>query len=319
MTDDPAVRPKHVMVVDDEAAAREMVGDYLELHGFTVTLCEGGRSLRRMLARQTPDIVLLDLNMPEEDGLSIIRFIKQTSAVPIILLTATASPIDRVVGLEMGADDYLTKPCELRELLARIRTVLRRVHWSAQRANERRLAAIVSFDQVGFSRAIQRNETATLAALDRVFAEIIEPSLPRYRGLLFKKLGDGALVEFASVVDAVEWSVYFQRTIFALPAMVLDGVGIRFRLGIAIGDIVIDNADRQGEAVALAVRMQEIARAGTVALSDYTYRLAAARTGHEFVDLGLCPLKNIVDPMRVWEWSPERGASAQSSVTASKT
>jgi DNA-binding response OmpR family regulator len=117
---------QHIAVVDDEKPARDMVGDYLRMHGFHVSLCEGGASLRTLFARQVPDLIVLDLNMPEEDGLSIIRDLKQRSQVPIIMLTATASPIDRVVGLELGADDYLAKPCELRELLARIRSVLRR-------------------------------------------------------------------------------------------------------------------------------------------------------------------------------------------------
>ncbi len=119
-------RAQHIVVVDDEAPAREMVGDYLRLHGFEVTLCDGGTSLRQTIAKRIPDLIVLDLNMPEEDGLSIVRAVKQMTAVPIIMLTATASPIDRVVGLELGADDYLAKPCELRELLARIRVVLRR-------------------------------------------------------------------------------------------------------------------------------------------------------------------------------------------------
>jgi DNA-binding response OmpR family regulator len=117
---------QHIIVVDDEAPAREMVGDYLKLHGFEVTLCDGGSSLRRVIAQARPDLIVLDLNMAEEDGLSIVRSVKQNNDVPIIMLTATASPIDRVVGLELGADDYLAKPCELRELLARIRVVLRR-------------------------------------------------------------------------------------------------------------------------------------------------------------------------------------------------
>jgi two-component system, OmpR family, response regulator len=119
--------PSHIIVVDDEAPAREMVGDYLRMHGFEVTLCDGGKALRAALARQAPDLIVLDLNMPEEDGLSIIRDLKRQSTVAIIMLTATASPIDRVVGLELGADDYLAKPVELRELLARIRSVLRRI------------------------------------------------------------------------------------------------------------------------------------------------------------------------------------------------
>ena len=117
---------QNIFVVDDEAAARDMIGDYLKMHGFAVTLCDGGTSLRQALDRDKPDLIILDLNMPEEDGLSIVRSLKQKSRVPIIMLTATASPIDRVVGLELGADDYLAKPCELRELVARIRSVLRR-------------------------------------------------------------------------------------------------------------------------------------------------------------------------------------------------
>jgi DNA-binding response OmpR family regulator len=117
---------QHIIIVDDEPPAREMVGDYLRMHGFTVTLCDGGTSLRSAIATEVPDLVVLDLNMPEEDGLSIIRDLKQRTNVPVIMLTATASPIDRVVGLELGADDYIAKPCELRELMARIRSVLRR-------------------------------------------------------------------------------------------------------------------------------------------------------------------------------------------------
>jgi DNA-binding response OmpR family regulator len=103
-----------------------MVGDYLKMHGFTVPLCGGGKSLRAAIEVTVPDLVVLDLNMPEEDGLSIIRDLKSRTNVPVIMLTATASPIDRVVGLELGADDYVAKPCELRELMARIRSVLRR-------------------------------------------------------------------------------------------------------------------------------------------------------------------------------------------------
>src|SRR3989442_733289 len=117
---------QHIIVVDDEQPAREMVGDYLRMHGFNVSLCDGGVSLRKAIAQQVPDLIVLDLNMPAEDGLSIIRDLKRRTSVPIIMLTATASAIDRVVGLELGADDYLAKPCELRELVARIRSVLRR-------------------------------------------------------------------------------------------------------------------------------------------------------------------------------------------------
>jgi two-component system, OmpR family, response regulator len=168
-------------VVDDEAPAREMVGDYLRMHGFEVTTCDGGASLRLSVAKQRPDLIVLDLNMPEEDGLSIIRMLKQQSAVPVIMLTATAGAIDRIVGLELGADDYLAKPCELRELLARIRSVLRRSAAApAAEAPASRRQALVRFGtkwldlQAQLLRDDRGNEyplAGSEFALLRVFAE----------------------------------------------------------------------------------------------------------------------------------------------------
>ena len=86
---------QHIIIVDDEAPAREMVGDYLRMHGFTVTLCDGGKSLREAIAAGEPDLVVLDLNMPEEDGLSIIRDLKARTNVPVIMLTATTMSRNR--------------------------------------------------------------------------------------------------------------------------------------------------------------------------------------------------------------------------------
>jgi DNA-binding response OmpR family regulator len=137
---------QHIIIVDDEAPAREMVGEYLKMHGFTVTLCDGGKSLRGAMETSVPDLVVLDLNMAEEDGLSIIRDLKRRTNFPVIMLTATASPIDRVVGLELGADDYVGKPFSPREVVARVKSVLRRLERAQQpaaSANERRVGAIV--------------------------------------------------------------------------------------------------------------------------------------------------------------------------------
>ena len=120
--------PQHIVVVDDEAQIRAAVGEYLELHGFRVSRAEGGDALRKVLARDAPvDLVVLDLNMPGEDGLTIARYLREHTNVGIIILTATGQTLDRIVGLEIGADDYMAKPFDLRELLARIKSVLRRI------------------------------------------------------------------------------------------------------------------------------------------------------------------------------------------------
>ncbi|HEY0947367.1 MAG TPA: response regulator [Opitutaceae bacterium] len=120
------VSTPHVAVVDDHKDIRELVGRYLTEHGFRVSVAENALAFRTQLERSAPDIVVLDLMMPGEDGLSLCRHLRASTALPIIMLTAMAEDADRIVGLEMGADDYLTKPFNPRELLARIRAVLRR-------------------------------------------------------------------------------------------------------------------------------------------------------------------------------------------------
>ena len=124
-TDDLA--PAHIVVVDDEPDLREGVQEYLLDHGFAVSSVDGGKSLRALMCERAVDLVILDINMPEEDGLSIARYLRGLGPIGIIMLTANRDTVDRVVGLEIGADDYLPKPFELRELLARVRAVLRRV------------------------------------------------------------------------------------------------------------------------------------------------------------------------------------------------
>jgi DNA-binding response OmpR family regulator len=115
-----------LVVVDDEPEIRGMVADYLDKNGFAVRRCANGSELDVVLASGPADLVVLDVSMPGEDGLSIARRLKTESATPIIMLTASDDVVDRIVGLEVGADDYLTKPFDLRELRARIRAVLRR-------------------------------------------------------------------------------------------------------------------------------------------------------------------------------------------------
>lgn len=117
----------HILVVDDEPEIREMLVEYLELRGFQVTAVDGGEALRRTIADVDVDLVLLDINMPGEDGLSLARFLRENTTVGIIMLTAAGEIVDRVVGLEIGADDYLAKPVDLRELLARVKALLRRL------------------------------------------------------------------------------------------------------------------------------------------------------------------------------------------------
>ena len=115
-----------ILLVDDEASLREPLSAYLIRQGFQVSQATSAAEARTLLRDEAPELVLLDIMMPGEDGLSLCRHLVETRAIPIILLTARGEPTDRIVGLEIGADDYVVKPFEPRELVARIRSVLRR-------------------------------------------------------------------------------------------------------------------------------------------------------------------------------------------------
>jgi len=129
-----------IVLVEDDKEIQRLVRELLIREGFRVEVAETGAALDRVLAEQRPDLVILDLMLPGEDGLSICRRLRRRGTIPILMLTAKADPIDRVVGLEMGADDYLTKPFNPRELLARVRALLRRARGTADAEPNRRYA-----------------------------------------------------------------------------------------------------------------------------------------------------------------------------------
>mgnify|MGYP001316884494 FL=1 len=128
--------PIAILLVDDERSLREPLAEYLVRQGFEVCEAESAAAARTILAQNVPDIVLLDIMMPGEDGLSLCRHLVETRGLPTILLTAKGEAMDRIVGLEIGADDYVTKPFEPRELVARIRSVLRRAERTAPAPTE---------------------------------------------------------------------------------------------------------------------------------------------------------------------------------------
>ena len=117
----------HIAIVDDHRDIRDLVGKYLHRHGYRTSLAENAAAFRRLMERNAIDLVVLDVMMPGEDGLSLCRYLRESTQLPVIMLTAMAEETDRIVGLELGADDYLSKPFNPRELLARIKAVLRRV------------------------------------------------------------------------------------------------------------------------------------------------------------------------------------------------
>ncbi len=135
----------HILVVDDHADIRDLLKRFLEQHGFKVTCARDGKEMKRHLENGTFTLIVLDLMLPGEDGLTLCRDLRARSSIPVVMLTAMGEEMDRIIGLEMGADDYLAKPFNPRELLARIKAVLRRANLIPDQQEE--LPERLYFDQ----------------------------------------------------------------------------------------------------------------------------------------------------------------------------
>lgn len=152
----------HILVVDDHRDIRDLLAKYLTKHGYRVSTADGGQAMKKTLASSAIDLVVLDLMMPGEDGLALCRDLRAGNELPVIMLTAMAEDTDRVIGLEMGADDYLTKPFNPRELLARIKAVLRRTNSLPQARGQ------LSSERLGFDRWILDSGQRELLGADGV-------------------------------------------------------------------------------------------------------------------------------------------------------
>lgn len=138
--------PSQILIVDDDEGITTLLRDYLSNFGFEAHVAHDGAAMRQQLAQHQIDLIVLDLMLPGADGLALAREVRQHSRLPIIMLTARANPYDCVLGLEMGADDYMSKPFEPRELVARIQTVLRRAAALPEAADSRQSHDVIRFD-----------------------------------------------------------------------------------------------------------------------------------------------------------------------------
>src|SRR5215216_179208 len=165
---------------------------------------------------------------------------------------------------------------------------------------ERRLAAILAADVVGSCRLIGIDEEGTLAQLKALRKTLFDPKIAEHHGRIVKNTGDGVLVEFASVVDAVRCADEIQRSLAEQNTDVPQDKRIEFRIGIHVGDIVFDENDIYGDGVNIAVRLEGIAEPGGICISDDAHRQIRGKMGIDYDDMGPQVLKNIAEPMRVW-------------------
>ena len=182
--------------------------------------------------------------------------------------------------------------------------MLRRLRTVHHTRLERRLAAILAADVVGYSRLMTADEEGTHLRLLTYQREVIEPKVREHRGRIVKHTGDGALVEFGSVVDAVRCALEVQKLIFARNAALPQTRRIEFRIGVNLGDVIVAPNDIYGQGVNIAARLESLAPPGGICVSAETWRHVRGAIAAEFVDLGEQRLKNIADPAHVFAVSP---------------
>src|SRR5215510_9915986 len=173
---------------------------------------------------------------------------------------------------------------------------------------ERRLAAILAADVVGYSRLMEQDEAGTFARLRAHRKELFEPEVAKHRGRIFKLMGDGLLAEFASVVDAVECAVAVQRGMAERNAVLSRDQRIDMRIGINLGDVIVEGEDRHGDGVNITARLQELAEPGGIAVSRTVVDHVKHKLALRFESLGEQRVKNITDPIAVYRLAADRTA-----------
>ncbi len=194
---------KSVLIVDDEPEILRLVRDYLERAGFVVVTAANGTDALREFSRRRPDLVVLDLTLPETDGLDVARALRRSGDVPIIMLTARTGEADRVAGLELGADDYVTKPFSARELVARVRAVMRRAQSAAAGDDIVRVGESISLDAPRMQvRVDERDVVLTATEFQLLLHMARQPGRVFTRAQLLDAVHGVAVESYERAIDA---------------------------------------------------------------------------------------------------------------------
>lgn len=299
-----------VLLVDDDEKLRKLVTEYLEGYGFQVKILSDGLLVRRTIHKESPDIVILDIMLPGKDGLDVLKEIRAESSVPVIMLTARGEDADRILGLELGADDYLPKPFNPRELLARMKAVIRRLPFEGRGEGgergpvsqqvRRELRAIFSADVKGYSRLMAEDEMWTIYTLN-AYRDLIASRVHSHMGRVVDSPGDNILAEFGSVLNAVQCAVEIQKQLKEKNAEFPGQQKMEFRIGINLGDVVLEKGRIYGDGVNIAARIERLAEAGGICVSGTVYDQIENRLPLSYDYLGEKSVKNIPKLIRVYQ------------------
>lgn len=296
---------KKILLIDDDEKLQNLLTEYLTGYGFQISTFPDGNDILRNIQQSSPDLVILDIMLPGKNGLDVLKDIRGEYNVPVIMLTARGEDADRIVGLELGADDYLPKPFNPRELLARLNAVIRRapdrtLDQAADQGMQRQLKAILSADVKDYSRLMGEDELSTIQRLN-AYRDILAGHIKEFSGRVVDSPGDNLLAEFGSVVNAVQCAIDIQGHIKTQNADLAPDRRMEFRIGINLGDVVVEKGRIYGDGVNIAARVEGLAEPGGICITGSVYDQVENKISLKYEFLGEKAVKNIVKPVRAYQ------------------
>ncbi len=302
---------KRILVIEDEPAVARGLKALLEAENYGVKVASNGSEGVAMTSVFSPDLVLLDVNLPELTGTEVCRQVRARGyANTIVMLTAQREQVDKIIGLEAGADDYVTKPFDSRELLARIRAHLRQMERVPVRASQRRgkqgrrkLLSIMFTDIKDFSKKMNRNEQLALTLL-KLHNETVSKSVARFNGRIIEIIGDAFMVSFESALKAVECGLVVLRSFSKYNLRKNPADQIHVRIGIHVGDVLEIDDKLRGDAVNIAARLQQIDTPDHILISESVFDAVRRSANVKIAKIGTRKVKNIRQPITMYRVTP---------------
>lgn len=285
-----------ILVVEDEPSIALLLKDDLALEGYEVLLARDGEEGLRMGLEAQPDVVVLDVMLPKKSGFEVCRQLKaQRKDLQIILLTAKGQESDKIAGFDMGADDYVTKPFSVLELLARIKVALRNSQRHQQAKEGKRVVALVMTDVIGYTRISASLSQRDLMDVMKAHHTILETASKFHGGRVVNTVADSSVLVFESVTAALEAALQIQRD--HRSANLRDSRPERhlgLHVAVHLGEVTIGGQGREvyGDAVNVAARAAKLTGADAVCVTEAA-RLAFPQVNEGLVDLGPQALKGV--------------------------
>lgn len=305
----------HILIIEDDPAIVVGLEALLKSENYDVTVSFDGKEGFKKALETIPDLILLDINLPLMNGFDVCRKLRESKFNnPVLLLTSKSELIDKILGLEIGADDYITKPFNNRELLARLRAQLRRVERSGKIENsdlnrksakeyKRKLLSVMFTDIEGYSRIMNTNEQLALKLLED-HNSIMKDCIAKFSGDIIEIIGDAFLAAFLSTVTAVNCAVDIQKLFKEYNLVKTGPEKINIRIGVHLGDVVEFEGKLKGDVINIAARIQQNAEPGGILISRNVYDTVKNKTSHNLKAMGSYYVKNIPEPLELFSVIP---------------